>query len=365
MLAKLHAGPGLLKNLWTNRYLGCCMAFSRDLLERRAAVSPGRRHARHLARTALRARRHDGLRPRHDHALPPAPRDDDRVRRPLRPTPADPAASRARLVARAARRAAAPRALALRATSRLPSPAEASAPGIAPAVEHRPERLPTPRRAQSLQQVCQNRLGATQRRPEPAERRVPLGDDEAVAHVVVQRGRRGRRRRSTPRSGGGRRWRAPPAPRGRGQRPGATSRGPPGRRRAPRRGARPHRSPRARSASLRRRRSRPGTEGATPAAEACHSRCCGRGGRDAAETRHRRTRPGRAESAKRIWLQAAATPGRSAASTSGARKPGSTTMSLFRSSTASAPRARAASIPALTPPEKPALRPIRITTASG
>ena len=33
VLAKLHAGPGLLKNLWANRYLGCCMAFSRDLLE--------------------------------------------------------------------------------------------------------------------------------------------------------------------------------------------------------------------------------------------------------------------------------------------------------------------------------------------
>jgi glycosyltransferase involved in cell wall biosynthesis len=31
--AKLHAGPGLLKNIWTNRYLGCCMAFSRDLLD--------------------------------------------------------------------------------------------------------------------------------------------------------------------------------------------------------------------------------------------------------------------------------------------------------------------------------------------
>jgi glycosyltransferase involved in cell wall biosynthesis len=33
VLAKLGAGPGLLKNLWTNRYLGCCMAFSRDLLD--------------------------------------------------------------------------------------------------------------------------------------------------------------------------------------------------------------------------------------------------------------------------------------------------------------------------------------------
>ena len=33
VLARLHAGPGLLKNLWTNRYLGCCMAFSRDLLD--------------------------------------------------------------------------------------------------------------------------------------------------------------------------------------------------------------------------------------------------------------------------------------------------------------------------------------------
>ncbi len=33
VLAKLRAGPGLLKNLWTNRYLGCCMAFSRDLVD--------------------------------------------------------------------------------------------------------------------------------------------------------------------------------------------------------------------------------------------------------------------------------------------------------------------------------------------
>ncbi len=31
--AKLHAGPGLAKNIWANRYLGCCMAFSRDLLD--------------------------------------------------------------------------------------------------------------------------------------------------------------------------------------------------------------------------------------------------------------------------------------------------------------------------------------------
>ena len=33
VLGKLHAGPGFLRNLWTNRYLGCCMAFSRDLLD--------------------------------------------------------------------------------------------------------------------------------------------------------------------------------------------------------------------------------------------------------------------------------------------------------------------------------------------
>jgi hypothetical protein len=31
--AKLHAGPGFVKNVWANRYLGCCMAFSRDLLD--------------------------------------------------------------------------------------------------------------------------------------------------------------------------------------------------------------------------------------------------------------------------------------------------------------------------------------------
>ncbi len=32
VLAKLKAGPGFWKNLFDNRYLGCCMAFSRDLL---------------------------------------------------------------------------------------------------------------------------------------------------------------------------------------------------------------------------------------------------------------------------------------------------------------------------------------------
>lgn len=34
VLQKLKAGPGFWKNLYDNRYLGCCMAFSRDLLER-------------------------------------------------------------------------------------------------------------------------------------------------------------------------------------------------------------------------------------------------------------------------------------------------------------------------------------------
>lgn len=29
----IGAGPGLLKNLWNNRYMGCCMAFTRELLE--------------------------------------------------------------------------------------------------------------------------------------------------------------------------------------------------------------------------------------------------------------------------------------------------------------------------------------------
>jgi hypothetical protein len=32
--AKLKAGPGFWKNLYDNRYLGCCLAFSRDLLDR-------------------------------------------------------------------------------------------------------------------------------------------------------------------------------------------------------------------------------------------------------------------------------------------------------------------------------------------
>ena len=41
VLAKLHAGPGLLKNLWTNRYLGCCMAFSSDLLRVALPFPPG------------------------------------------------------------------------------------------------------------------------------------------------------------------------------------------------------------------------------------------------------------------------------------------------------------------------------------
>lgn len=34
VLGRLDAGPGFWKNLYDNRYLGCCMAFSRDLLER-------------------------------------------------------------------------------------------------------------------------------------------------------------------------------------------------------------------------------------------------------------------------------------------------------------------------------------------
>lgn len=34
VLSKLRAGRGFWKNLWDNRYLGCCMAFSRDLLDR-------------------------------------------------------------------------------------------------------------------------------------------------------------------------------------------------------------------------------------------------------------------------------------------------------------------------------------------
>lgn len=30
---KIHAGKGLIKNIYNNTYLGCCMAFSRDLLD--------------------------------------------------------------------------------------------------------------------------------------------------------------------------------------------------------------------------------------------------------------------------------------------------------------------------------------------
>jgi glycosyltransferase involved in cell wall biosynthesis len=41
IFAKLKAGPGLLKNLFDNRYLGCCLAFSRELL---TAALPFPRH---------------------------------------------------------------------------------------------------------------------------------------------------------------------------------------------------------------------------------------------------------------------------------------------------------------------------------
>lgn len=34
IFAKLNAGPGFLKNIFDNRYLGCCLAFSRELLDR-------------------------------------------------------------------------------------------------------------------------------------------------------------------------------------------------------------------------------------------------------------------------------------------------------------------------------------------
>ena len=39
--AKLHAGPGFAKNVWANRYLGCCMAFSSDLLDVALPVPAG------------------------------------------------------------------------------------------------------------------------------------------------------------------------------------------------------------------------------------------------------------------------------------------------------------------------------------
>lgn len=40
VLVKLKAGRGFWKNLYDNRYLGCCMAFSRDLLERALPFPP-------------------------------------------------------------------------------------------------------------------------------------------------------------------------------------------------------------------------------------------------------------------------------------------------------------------------------------
>lgn len=40
VLAKLKAGPGFWKNLYDNRYLGCCLAFSRDLLARALPFPP-------------------------------------------------------------------------------------------------------------------------------------------------------------------------------------------------------------------------------------------------------------------------------------------------------------------------------------
>ena len=33
IFAKIRSGPGVLKNLYDNTYLGCCMAFSRELLD--------------------------------------------------------------------------------------------------------------------------------------------------------------------------------------------------------------------------------------------------------------------------------------------------------------------------------------------
>ena len=110
-------------------------------------------------------------------------------------------------------------------------------------------------------------------------------------------------------------------PRGRGRARVATSRGPRGTRTGPRRTG-PTSSIASRGDQHRAAAgaSRPGTEAATAAAALDRSRCCGRGGRGAAERCPRVPDPvGR--SAKRIWLQAAATPGRVAALTSGARNP--------------------------------------------
>jgi glycosyltransferase involved in cell wall biosynthesis len=33
LFGKIHAGPGLLKNVYDNTYVGCCLAFTRELLE--------------------------------------------------------------------------------------------------------------------------------------------------------------------------------------------------------------------------------------------------------------------------------------------------------------------------------------------
>lgn len=45
IFAAIKAGPGFLKNIYTNRYMGCCLAFSRDLLA--AALPFPRRIAMH------------------------------------------------------------------------------------------------------------------------------------------------------------------------------------------------------------------------------------------------------------------------------------------------------------------------------
>ncbi len=39
--ARLGSGPGVLKNLWRNSYLGCCMAFRRELLRWALPFPPG------------------------------------------------------------------------------------------------------------------------------------------------------------------------------------------------------------------------------------------------------------------------------------------------------------------------------------
>ena len=195
VLARLDAGPGLAKNLWTNRYLGCCIAFSRDLLDVALPFPRGvEMHdiwlgqlcerigsTRFVPVVTMRYRRHGETVTGFEVRFQPLQQIRRRVRWPgtLRAAPPGPAGSDGGRAEHGALH------------YRGCSPSRRRAPSRPPATTAR--SAPTRCRDSSACAAWAATDSARRnRRPRRTQRCMPLGDHDQVPRVVVQRGR-GRR----------------------------------------------------------------------------------------------------------------------------------------------------------------------------